>query len=99
MLISGRYTKVSTNDPALRNFAVFQKTSSLIPTLGTAYAGAIGKSIGSTAASAKAVHKKKSKKMVFKHLLFLAYTIFICANSNPSQGRILNMMVPENRYT
>lgn len=33
-----------------------------MPTLGTAYAGAIGKSIGSTAASAKAVQKKKKVK-------------------------------------
>lgn len=41
-----------------------QTPLSFILTLGTAYAGAIGKSIGSTAASAKAEKKRKITKGV-----------------------------------
>lgn len=53
-----------------------QTPLSFILTLGTAYAGAIGKSIGSTAASAKAEKKKEKSQKVFKDLVFLPYMIF-----------------------
>lgn len=48
----------------------FQNPLSFILTLGTAYAGAIGKSIGSTAASAKAEKRKKIRKGVERPCVF-----------------------------
>lgn len=72
----------------------FQNPLSFILTLGTAYAGAIGKSIGSTAASAKAEKRKKSEK-VFKDLVFLPYIIFFASSEHCQDREILNTMVYE----
>lgn len=74
---------------------LFPNPLSFILTLGTAYAGAIGKSIGSTAASAKAEKRKKSEK-VLEDLVFLPYMIFFHASSKHHQDRkSLNTMVYE----
>lgn len=59
----------------------------------------MGKSIGSTAASAKAVQTwKKPQKLLFKCLLFLPRIIFIYASRKPRQERkIQNIMIAENK--